>query len=72
MPAFAYKNPSRLEIASPPQVVIYFPVLNHLTNEQPSQIAADQQVHTPLVKMLEEARLLSDEIFDFQEVWPFP
>jgi len=33
----------------------------------PSQIAADEQVHTPLVKMLEEARLLSNEMFDFQE-----
>ncbi|KAI9461447.1 apoptosis-antagonizing transcription factor [Boletus coccyginus] len=33
----------------------------------PSQIVVNEQMHTPLVKMLEEARLLSDEIFDFQE-----
>lgn len=68
MPAFACKNPSRLGIASPLQVVTYFPVLSHLMGEQPSQIVVNEQTHTPLVKLLEEARLLSDEIFDFQEV----
>ncbi|KAF8557735.1 TRAUB-domain-containing protein [Imleria badia] len=33
----------------------------------PSPIAANEQVHTHLMKMLEEARLLSNELFEFQE-----
>ncbi|KAF8141717.1 apoptosis-antagonizing transcription factor [Boletus edulis] len=37
---------------------------------QPLQTTANEQLHTPLVKMLEEARLLSDEIFDLQEPPP--
>ncbi|KAH0836571.1 apoptosis-antagonizing transcription factor [Lanmaoa asiatica] len=36
-------------------------------NRLPPANATNQHVHTPLMKMLEEARLLSNEIFDFQE-----